>query len=243
MGIDWDELVPQPLLGAWLQWRSELTLITDKNIPWCYDYPKSAQIQSFQLHGFSDAFQLAYDSVVYLRMTDTNRCIYTLLVSSKPNVAPLTIPRLELCRANLLTKLLIFIKKALNLPLQEVYTLMDSTVVMILLDGNPHRFKTFVGNRALCIMELVTSNHWHHVSGLENPADCESLPCLFPYELLGNILWWNGPKRLKKTLEHWPKLTKKIEMIEPTEDSEICLSVMAKLVSLVIDVNQFSSFT
>ena len=31
-------------------------------------------------------------------------------------------------------------------------------------------------------------------------------------------------------------------MIEPTEDSEICLSVIAKPVSPVMDVSRFSSF-
>ena len=115
--IDWDEPVPQPILDEWLQWRSELTQITQVSIPRCY-YPKSAQIQSFQLHRFSDASELAYAGVVYLRMTDLDGRVYTSLVSSKTKVAPIkrpTLPRLELCGANLLAKLLSHVKEALNL--------------------------------------------------------------------------------------------------------------------------------
>lgn len=136
-------MVPQPILDEWLQWRSELPQITEMSIPRCY-YPKSAQIQSFQLHGFSDASELAYAGVVYLRMTDTNGRVLTSLVCSKTKVAPikrLTLPRLELCGANLLAKLLFHVMKALNLSLQEVYAWTDSTIVLNWLDGSPRRFK------------------------------------------------------------------------------------------------------
>ena len=188
--IDWDEPVPQPILDEWLQWRSELPQVTEISIPRCY-YPKSVQIQSFQLHGFSDASEVAYAGVVYLRITDTNGKAHTSLVCSKTKVAPikrLTLPRLELCGANLLAKLLFHVKETLCLPLQEVFAWTDSTIVLNWLDGNPRRFRTFVGNRVSCIMELIPSKHWRHVSGLQNPADCASRG-LFPVELIEHTLW------------------------------------------------------
>ena len=62
--------------------------------------------------------------------------------------------------------------------------------------GNPRRFKTHVGNRVSCIVDLIPPNHWHHVEGSQNPADCTSRG-LLPSELLTHDLWWNGPSWLK----------------------------------------------
>ena len=66
-------------------------------------------------------------------------------------------------------------------------------VVLGWLSGNPHQFKTFVGNRVSNVMELVPPERWHHVSVEENPADSASRG-LFPSELLRHELWWNGPE-------------------------------------------------
>ena len=120
--------------------------------------------QTFQLHGFSDASEVSYAGVVYLRMTDASGHVYTSLVCSKTKVALIkrsTLPRLELYGAYLLAKLLFHVKEALSLPLQGVFAWTDSTIVLTWLDGNPRRFKTFVGNRISYIMELISSPHWH----------------------------------------------------------------------------------
>ena len=91
--------------------------------------------------------------------------MHTSLVSSKTKVAPikrLLLPRLKLCGANLLAKLLFHVKETLNLSLQKVYAWTDSTIVLNWLDGNPRRFKTFVGNRISCILEVIPPSHWYH---------------------------------------------------------------------------------
>ena len=71
-----------------------------------------------QLHGFSDASESAYAGAVYLQMVDTDGTAHVSLVMAKTRVAPLkqlTIPRLELCGANLLAGLLHHAKKCLVL--------------------------------------------------------------------------------------------------------------------------------
>ena len=196
--VNWDDPVPQPIRDAWFQWRSESNLLIVMNIPRCY-FPKTAQITSFQLHGFCDASELAYAGVVYLRMTDLNENVHISLVAAKTKVAPikrLTIPRLELCGAQLLTKLLHHVREALHIPIQDIYAWTDSTIVLSWLEGNPHRFKTYVGNRISCIVELVAPSQWSHVDGTQNPADCASRG-LFPSELLEHELWWSGPEWLR----------------------------------------------
>ena len=85
-----------------------------------------------ELHGFCDASEQAYAAVVYLRMTDTDGNIQIALVTSKTKVAPikrLTIPRLELCGAQLLARLLHHPKQVFNLPLTQMSAWTDSTMV------------------------------------------------------------------------------------------------------------------
>ena len=55
--VGWDDPVPDSLLEEWLQWRSELHLLSSHHIPRCY-YSKGATITSMQLHGFSDALRV-----------------------------------------------------------------------------------------------------------------------------------------------------------------------------------------
>lgn len=101
------------LLEVWAQWRSELHLLSDVHIPRCY-YPKGV---SMQLHGFYDTSEEAYGGVVYLRLNDSDGNTHTEIVAAKTKVSPikrLSIPLLELCSAQLLTKLLCHVKKILT---------------------------------------------------------------------------------------------------------------------------------
>ena len=108
----------------------------------------------------------------------------------------LSIPRLELCGASLLSKLLTSTRLALDVPLGEVHAWCDSTIVLNWLDGIPRRYKTFVGNRIATILEHLPPSTWHHVPTTDNPADCASRGML-PADLLQHTLWWEGPPWLK----------------------------------------------
>lgn len=204
--VDWDDTVPSCIRQVWLRWRDELPCLSDRHIPRCY-FPQEAQIVSTQLNGFSDASEQAYAGVVYLHMTDTNAKVHVSLVMSKTKVAPikrLTIPRLELCGAQLLARLLHHVGRVFGISVCNLYAWTDSTIVLAWLSGNPRRFKTYVGNRISSIMELIAPERWNHISGSENPADCASRG-LFPSNLLENELWWNGPRWLRLEPCNWPK--------------------------------------
>ena len=241
--VEWDEPVPKPIEEVWMRWRSQLKLLSQVHIPRCY-FPKDAQLASLQLHGFSDASEDAYSGVVYLRMEDTEGSIHVALVASKTRVAPLkrlSIPRLELCGAQLLTKLLSHVRLNLNIPIEDVFAWTDSTIVINWLDGSPRRFKTYVGNRVSFIISHVPSKNWNHVRGEQNPADCASRG-LFPKELIEHELWWQGPAWLKLSPPNWPKQTDIPPSTIPDEQKEICVHTHLELMEPIIPLDRFSSY-
>ena len=127
--IDWDQLVPDDIAQCW---RKELPHLTQYPVPRCY-YTKDKGKISTQLHGFCDASQQAYAGAVYVRAVYEDTTTTVTLVIAKTKVAPLsgsTIPRLELCGALLLSKLLQSVREALNLPLGATYAWTDSSIVL-----------------------------------------------------------------------------------------------------------------
>ena len=165
-------------------------------------------------------------------MTDSKGEVHVSLVESKTKVAPikrLTIPRLELCSAYILTKLLEHIPLVLNIPIENIYAYWtDSTIVLNWLDGNPRHFKTYVGNRISFILDRISPSRWKHVPGHQNPADCASRG-MFPHELMNHTLWWKGPDWLRSMLSDWPAQSEL-----PCDDSESELPRMCHLTAVTL---------
>ena len=247
--IQWDDPVPEALLHIWLRWRTELKLLTERNLPRCY-FPKDATVIYQQLHGFSDASELAYSAVLYLRQVDSTGAVHIALVAAKTKVAPIkrqSIPRLELCGAVLLAQLLHHCQTTFELPLRDTFAWTDSTIVLNWLAGNPRRFKAFVGNRVSQIVDLIPSNRWHFVEGTDNPADCASRG-LFASELITHDLWWSGPHWLASGIHHWPKQPTIPPNSLNEEADEICVHTsviqpeLTRKTPLIL-ADQFSSYT
>jgi hypothetical protein len=165
-----------------------------------------SEISSAQIHGFSDASQLAMAAVVYIRVTNQHSSSIVTLVCSKTKVAPLkrlTIPWLELSAAALLAKLVKRVQVTLELQKVPVFTWTDSSATLAWIKGNPMRWKEFVGNRVSLIQETLPEAHWKFISGKQNPADCASRG-LSASQLIHHPLWWTGPAWLSQPPEFWP---------------------------------------
>ena len=242
--VDWDDPVPDPIVEEWSLWRSQLSSLSKVHIPRCY-FPKDVELVSTQLHGFSDASASAYSAAVYLRFTDQSGGVHVTLVASKTKVAPikrLTIPRLELCGAHLLTKLLDHVRITLKLPIESTFAWTDSTIVINWLDGNPRRFKTYVGNRISFILDRIPPHKWKHVPGDQNPADCASRG-MFPHELMSHDLWWKGPDWLRSTPACWPRQTNlSTDASEVDELVQTCHLTTIHNPDPLLSVKQFSSY-
>ena len=116
----------------------------------------------------------------------------------------MTIPRLELCGAFVMARLLKHISVTLGNPPGNVFAWTDSRVILCWLRGDLRRFKVFIGNRVSEILNLVSPTAWRHVTGKDNPADCATRG-LYPSQLASHKLWWQGPEGLGLPESHWPE--------------------------------------
>ncbi|GFX21605.1 uncharacterized protein TNCV_1400191 [Trichonephila clavipes] len=148
-----------------------------------------------EIHGFADASERCYGAAVYCKSKNLKSETLVWLITSKSRVAPiksLTIPRLELCAAVLLAKLVKRVVAALQLETAELYLWSDSMIVLAWLRKEPMDLKTFVQNRVAKIQELYPNQLWRHVPSDQNPADLVSRG-VDPEKLLQQNLWFNGP--------------------------------------------------
>jgi len=132
-----EEWFLQDLDSPWLhKRRSSLHLSTDYFIEYICNYQRAFQIfkpTNLQQHGFCDSSERAYRACIYMRSTDVNKKTPCELLCSTSKVAPLkqlTIPRLELCAATLLSKLYKKAMHALNVTVNESYLWTDSSIVL-----------------------------------------------------------------------------------------------------------------
>lgn len=229
-GLSWDDTPPADICSRWLQYKSELPYLLELQLP------RRILTDSFDtcdLHGFCDASTIGYSAVVYFRIVQADGSVNVFFVCAKSKVAPLkhiTIPRLELCAALLLSELVEFVIQTYSniLRIERVFAWSDSTVALTWIKSSPHQWKTFISNRVTQIQEKISPQNWYHVSGSQNPADCASRGRL-PQELLTCTIWWSGPQWLQLSDELWPTSTVSIVPSEANlEAKPISLAVTLK---------------
>ncbi|XP_011860345.1 PREDICTED: uncharacterized protein LOC105557654 [Vollenhovia emeryi] len=205
LSLDWDTPIPSDLRGSWESYFENLKCLHEVSIPrWTNQGPNRNAVQ---LHGFADASSRAYAAVVYLKVvTDANQ-VKTSLLISKTKVAPLqtvSIPRLELSAAQLLSTLLSFVKLTLNLSTVPLYCWSDSTITLAWIKKHPSQWKPFVANRVADIQNRLPDAIWGYVNTKQNPADCASRG-VSTASLKDHHLWWHAPSWLELDNSFWPE--------------------------------------
>lgn len=147
------------------------------------------------LHGFCDASEKAYGACLYVQSENRKGHRTAVLLCSKSCVAPvkkITLPRLELCGAVLLTRLIQDVKRALNIRFEEIRAWTDSMIVLAWIAKEPSHWQTFVSNRVNEIHSSLPYTQWGYVSGKKNPVNLVSrgVSC---DKLESSELWWAGP--------------------------------------------------
>ncbi|GFX34301.1 uncharacterized protein TNCV_3226481 [Trichonephila clavipes] len=190
--LEWNDLLPAEEYREWQQFLVSLENINNIEIP---RHILVAFPEVIEIHGFADASERCYGAAVYCKSKNLKSETLVRLITSKSRVAPiksLTIPRLELCAAVLLAKLVKRVVAALQLETAELYLWSDSMIVLAWLQKELMDLKTFVQNRVAKIQELYPNQLWRHVPSDQNPADLVSRG-VDPDKLLQQNLWFNGP--------------------------------------------------
>lgn len=171
--IDWDTPIAPNFIESWMKIKRELHLLHTLKIQRWVNY-KPTNIM--ELHGFCDASEVGYGAVVYVKNCEENT-VQLLVAKSRvariktsSNDDNITIPRLELCGAVLLSQLVKKVVKSLNVEFNKIYLWSDSKIVISWLNADPRRYKTFIASRVTKIQKLVGKTNWLHVSSEQNPA-------------------------------------------------------------------------
>lgn len=202
--LEWDDVLPADLAHTWNDIHASLQQLQDVRIS---RWIGTITMSNVELHGFCDASMTAYAAVVYARVVTPGQQPRIHILSAKTKVAPIkvvSLPRLELCGAVLLVKLIANVIEAMQWPTSTVHCWTDSTIVLSWLRGHPSRFNVFVANRTSEIQRTLPCNHWRHVVSEDNPADCASRG-MSPSNLLRHKLWWKGPQWLSNNAAAWPQ--------------------------------------
>ncbi|XP_043287492.1 uncharacterized protein [Venturia canescens] len=217
--LDWDDPIPLSIHTKWLKYTKGLDKLNNLSFDRKFS---STETDELQIHGFCDASENAYGACIYIRAVDSDERITSTLLCAKGRVAPLsnkrsaqadetknyssvTIPRLELCAAQVLARLYTTVRQAIPVNPSKTIFWSDSTIALHWIRTSPSQLLPFVANRVSDIQARTETDSWRHVRSADNPADLISRGQT-PDEFASPTLWKNGPSWLTQCEENWPRL-------------------------------------
>ncbi|XP_011858180.1 PREDICTED: uncharacterized protein LOC105555749 [Vollenhovia emeryi] len=153
----------------------------------------------------------------------------------------MSLPRLELCGAALLVRLMNKVVEALKIEIEERHYWTDSKIVLAWIGAPSRRWQTFVANRVSEIQSSSSSGEWHHVKSRDNPADLISRGST-PMFLNESTLWWEGPPWLKTASQFRDAETLDVSLNCVPEQRRRVPVAIALVTATVVEFERFSSY-
>lgn len=197
--LGWDNNVPADLKIKFNEYKSELIKINSFSID--RHYALYLCEKPFELTGFCDASSCAYCVVVYVRVQNRDHNFKVSFVCAKTKVAslkPLSVPRLELQAAHLLSQLLVKIEKILGNNCLRKHAFSYSQVVLCWLNKPPETWTTFVASSTWDICWNIPASQWHYVGSKDNPVDLATRG-ISTETFLNSQRWLGGPTFMQST--------------------------------------------
>ena len=161
---DWDEKIPLHLQNDWEKLYLNLKSLDQVRIPrW---YGVSSNSAKLQLIGFCDASLAAYSALVYNRVTTADQEIKVNFAMAKSRVAPVhtvSIPRMELSVAHLLSNTLLYVKESLKVKIGEIIAYSYPKVTLDWLAKPANTWNVFDANKVPEIQEKTPEIKWGYV--------------------------------------------------------------------------------
>ena len=244
-GLDWDDVIPNNEYSKWIRFFEELYLMEDLNFPRCMK-PENAASEEPILVMFSDASEAAYGAVAYVRWKLNDGTYCSRIMASKSKLAPvkrITTVRLELNGAVLAKRLKGCILRESRYKFRRVYFIVDSEIVLGMIQKDSYGFKTYIGVRVAEIQNSTKAENWHWIDGDRNIADWTTRG-QHPHVLDTNGLWQNGPLFLRSPENDWPiKQSCKLLEIPEMIKSVMVLDVTNEAGSMLFDIDRFSKYS
>jgi hypothetical protein len=244
LGLDWDDLLPSDLEQNFQTWFNGLKILKSWYVPRKFFEKGWSGVETdLEIHGFGDASELGYGSVVYVKYGSE-----VALVMSKARIAPVkkvTLPRLELLASLLTARLISFVKKALKLKdATRTFCWSDSQVALAWIKGDPSRWKQFVANRVTEIQSLTAPSQWRYCPTGDNPADLMTRG-MSAERFLQSQMWLFGPSWLPGPEDEFPCVGVPKQEVEESEShcGPVLVSGSVSDQVKILPCERWSSFT
>ena len=211
----------------WQKWMAELPKLASFAVRRCVKPDDFGEIESAQLHHFSDASNYGYGTVTYLRLVSRTDNVHCTLLAGKSCVAPvkpITIPRAELTAATVSVRMNKMMTTELEISIHDTVYWTDSMTVLKYIVNETTWFHTFVANRVNLIREGSEPSQWRYVDTESNPGDGVSRG-LSADGLLDSKRWIDGPEFLWKPETEWPK-SPEIHKGDDEDDPEVTVNAV-----------------
>ena len=147
--VGWDDNIPENLEKKWFNIIDNVKQNERVIIQQCYClHGVSDPVAKNEIHGFSDASEVAYGCCVYIKYITQSGNIGVSLITSKSRIVPkkkLTIPRLELLGHYILSRLTVSVLSAFSneIIIDNVYCWSDSQVSLAWIKAVNKEFRVY----------------------------------------------------------------------------------------------------